>query len=240
MTRPIPLYIVCSPRPRVGKTLLARLLVEFLRADGRPLVGYDLHPREPELANRFPHLVSIEDLADTQGQMALFDRLITDEMRTKVIDLGYAQFDRFFSVMWEIGFVYEAQRRMIEPIILFISDPAPATVRAYGDLRRRFAATALMPVHNELVSIAFSPGEFRPTRSECGLIQIPRLSPIVKGVIDRPSFSFSTYLSHQPGGPTEIHDWINRIFLELRELELRLLLGKLTTALPREPRRSRA
>ena len=41
------LYIVASRHPRVGKTLLTRLLIEFLRISGRPLVGYDLDPREP-------------------------------------------------------------------------------------------------------------------------------------------------------------------------------------------------
>ena len=41
------LYIVASRHPRVGKTLLSRLLIEFLRISGRPLVGYDLDPREP-------------------------------------------------------------------------------------------------------------------------------------------------------------------------------------------------
>ena len=35
MPQQAPLYIVASPRPRVGKTLIARLLVEFFRDNGR-------------------------------------------------------------------------------------------------------------------------------------------------------------------------------------------------------------
>lgn len=53
------------------------------------------------------------------------------------------------------------------------------------------------------------------------LIYIPRLSPIVRGVIDRPSFSFATYMTSQPGGPTEVHQWIAQIFTAFRDLELR-------------------
>jgi hypothetical protein len=236
MTNPTPLYIACSPRPRVGKTVLARLLMEFLRVNGRPLVGYDLHPREPGLAGYFPHLVSVVDLAETAGQMALFDRLIADQLRTKVVDLGYGQFDRFFDVMWEIGFILEARRRLIEPVILFVADPAPATIRAYAGLRRRFAQTAIVPVHNESVSIMFSEQNYPPTRAECKTLVIPRLSPIVKGVIDRPSFSFADYIGNRPGGPTEVHAWIERIFVEIRELELQLMLGRLHSSLA-EPRR---
>jgi hypothetical protein len=240
MTNPTPIYIVCSPRPRVGKTLISRLLLEFFRSNGRPLAGFDLHPREPGLAGHFPHLVSVVDLADTQGQMALFDRLIADDMRTKVIDLSYAQFDRFFEVMWEIGFIHEAKRRRIEPIVLFAADPAPATIYAYAELRRRFGSTAIVPVHNEHVSVMIEEKDFPPTRNEGGIVHMGRLSPIVRGVIDRPSFSFGAYMENQPGGPTEIHQWIARIFVEFRELELRLLLGKLSDSLTEAPRRSRA
>ena len=53
----------------------------------------------------------------------------------------------------------------------------------------------------------------------------------MRGVIDRPGFSFSTYMSQQPGGPTEVHSWISKIFAEFRELELQLLIGKLESSL---------
>src|SRR5205807_8576662 len=42
MSRPTHVYIVASPRPRSGKTLLARALSEFFRADGRPVRAFDL------------------------------------------------------------------------------------------------------------------------------------------------------------------------------------------------------
>ena len=73
----------------MGKTLLARLLMEFFFTTGRPLVGFDLNPREPMLAGRFPKLVWPVDIADIRGQMELFDRLVADTASTKVIDLGY-------------------------------------------------------------------------------------------------------------------------------------------------------
>jgi hypothetical protein len=231
MPQQVPLYIVASPRPRVGKTLIARLLIEFFRTDDRALVGYDLDPREPALHNYFPDLVSTVDISDTRGQMALFDRLIAGIPRTTVIDLGYAPFEQFFGVMTEIGFVQETRRRLIEPVVLFVADSSPATVRAYADVRRRLETTAFVPVHNESVSVMFEKADFPPTRAEYGVIRIPRLSPIVRGVVDRPSFSFAGYMTERPGGPTEIHSWIGTIFAEFRELELRLLMGKLGASL---------
>lgn len=231
MAQHTPLYIVASQHPRVGKTLVARLLIEYFRLSGRPIVGYDLDPREPALAAHFPSRVWPVDIADTQGQMALFDRLVADNWRTTVLDIGYGLCEQFFQVMPEIGFEQEAARRGIVPIVLFITDSAPSTVRRYAELRARLPRTLFVPVHNEATSFMFIPNDFPPTRPECGAIRIPRLSPIVRGVIDRPGFSFAGYLGKRPGGPTEVHTWIDTIFSEFRELELRLLIGELESSL---------
>jgi hypothetical protein len=231
MPQQAPLYIVASPRPRVGKTLIARLLIEYLRANDRALAGFDLDPREPTFAGYFPKLVATADITETRGQMALFDRLIAGGPRTTVIDLGYGLFEQFFGVMTEIGFAQEARRRSIEPVVLFVTDPAPATVRAYAEVRQRLETIAFVPVHNESVAVMYEKKDFPPSRAEYGLIRIPRLSSIVRGVVDRPSFSFGEYMTAGPGGPTEIHSWIATIFTEFRELELRLLMGKLGASL---------
>jgi hypothetical protein len=53
----------------------------------------------------------------------------------------------------------------------------------------------------------------------------------VRGVIDKPGFSFSAYMRTQPGGPTEVHSWIGQVFAEFRELELQPLIGQLESSL---------
>jgi len=221
------LYIVASRHPRVGRTLLSRLLIDFLRMGGRPLVGYDLDPREPALAGCFPNLVWPVDIADTRGQMALFDRILSDHWRTTVIDL----FDQFFKVMTEIGFEDEARQKLIQPVVLFIADSAPFTATTYADLRGRLRQTIFVPVHNEAASFMVIARDFPPSSPKYETIRIPRLSPIVRGVIDRPGFSLGPYMSQQSGGPTEVHSWIAEVFAKFRELELQLLIGELESSL---------
>lgn len=227
MAQHTPLYIVASQHPRVGKTLVARLLIEYFRLSGRPIVGYDLDPREPALAAHFPSRVWPVDIADTQGQMALFDRLVADNWRT-TSSISVTACASSFSRSCPRS---ASRRRGIVPIVLFITDSAPTTVRRYGELRARLPRTMFVPVDNEATSFMFIPNDFPPTRPECGAIRIPRLSPIVRGVIDRPGFSFAGYLGKRPGGPTEVHTWIDTIFSEFRELELRLLIGELESPL---------
>jgi hypothetical protein len=234
------LYIVTSHHPRVGKTLIARLLFDFLRLTGRPLVGYDLDPREPTFVACYPNLVWPVDIADTRGQMALFDCMIADNWRTSVIDLSHGVFDQFFKVMTEIGFEQEARRRLIQPIVLFITDAAPVTAQSYAELRRRLTRTTFVPIHNEAASFMLIPGDFRPSSPNCSALHIPRLSPLVRGVIDKAGFSFSAYMRSQPGGPTEVHDWIGLVFAAFRELELQLLVGQLESSLRGVAKRQKA
>ena len=212
----------------MGKTLLARLLMEYFLNNRRPLVGFDLNPREPMLAGRFPKLVWPVDIGDTRGQMELFDRLVADTASTKVIDVGYGPFEQFFGVIGEIGFAQEARRRGMDTIVFFLTDQAIATVRVYAKLQARVPAI-FQPVHNESASLMTSTEDFPPTRPECGTLRMPRLSQVVRGVVDRPSFSFNTYMAHQPGGP--IHSWIADLYAQFRDFELRLLMGRLNSSL---------
>jgi hypothetical protein len=224
-------YIVVSPQPRVGKTLIARLLIEFCRSGSRPVAGYDLNPREPVLAGCFPELVVTVDIAETRGQMTLFDRLVGDAAVTAVIDVGHDAFERLFAVADEIGFVAEARRRALEPIVLYVADQAPATARTYAELRRRLPETIVVPVHNEAVSATFDKQVYPPSRRQCRMLHIPRLPPAVHGVIDRPGFRFATNAIERPGEPTELQAWSLTVFTEFRELELRLLMGRIGSAL---------
>ena len=158
--------------------------------------------------------------------------MVADTASTKVIDVGYGPFEQFFAVIGDIGFAEEARRRGIDVIVFFITDQTIATVRIYAKLQERVAAI-FQPVHNESASLMTSIEDFPPTRPECGTVRMPRLSQVVRGVVDRPSFSFNTYMAHQPGGPTEIHSWIADLYTQFRDFELRLLMGRLNSSLGR-------
>jgi hypothetical protein len=235
MPEQAPLYIVTSPRPRVGKTLVARLLFEFLGATGRHPAGYDLNPREPAFAGRYPEQVATVDIANIRGEMALFDRLIAPAAAATVIDLGYAAFEKFFAVAAEVGFVPAAQHRLIQPVVLFVADQTPSTMRAYAELQQKATTASFVPVHNEAAAVTVAPEDYPPRRHEYGTLRIPRLSPMVRGVVDRPSFSFAGYLHTPASGPTEIHSWVDVVFTEIRSLELRLLMGQLGASLRGPP-----
>jgi len=230
MARRTPVYIVCSPRPRVGKTLLARLMTDYQLINNRPAIAYDLNRSENLLAAVLPRHTVISDISDTRGQMALFDDLI-EGGRPRVVDVGNDYFDAFFTVARQIGFMEEAQRRRIDPILLFIGDPQPRSAQIYGYLHQAFPRTVIVPVENQanLSRIPYM-DRFPPVLTERGIF-IARLNPVIRGVIDKPQFSFDAFMRKPADLRTELHAWTEQIFIEFRELELRIMLRELHGAL---------
>src|SRR6201747_2378835 len=141
-----PVFIICSPRPLVGKTLVARLMTEFVLLKHGAVAAFDINLKEPSLLDYLPKVTETAEVDDTFGKMALMDRLIVNDGVGKVIDLGFHAFDEFFKMSEEIGFMKEAARRGVAPIILFIGDTDRASSRGYAMLQQQIPATSLITI----------------------------------------------------------------------------------------------
>jgi hypothetical protein len=232
MKRRTPIFIVTSPRQRVGKTLVARTLAEFFHADGRSVAAFDVNPDQFSLVEYLPADTAVASVEDTRGQMALFDQLVQPDGVPKVVDLGHSQFDRFFTVMQDIGFAREAHVNAIVPTVLFVCDQDVRSRQGYAMLRDRFPDLALVPVFNEGIGPTMRyRTKFPQTRLGGAPLTIPSLSGVVRQVTERPGFSFASYSFNATDTTTELYGWTKRVFLEFRDLELRLLLEELKPSL---------
>jgi hypothetical protein len=213
-----PVYIVCSPRPRVGKTLLSRLLTEYLDLENRYTTAFDINLNEPSLLDYLPKLTETASVDDTFGQMQLMDRLIVNDGAPKVIDLGFHAFDGFFKMAAEIGFAKEAERRGVQVVILFIPDRDRTSQRAWAMLQTDFRYAALVPVNNEQILL----GEMPPWIGRVDLLDIAILPGFLKTYIDRQNFSFTSFLRTSTDKSSELYQWILDCFVHFRELGVRL------------------
>ncbi len=212
-----PVYIICSPRPLVGKTLTARLLSEFLLLKNGTVTSFDINLKEPSLLDYLPKITETADVDNTYGKMQLMDRLIIDDGVPKVIDLGFHAFDEFFKMCEEIGFLKEAARRRIAPVILFMADTDRVSARGHEMLREQIPPGNLVTVDNEWVlrgelpavmshgrlaadgRAAFVPEDlYRPAD-----LLVHRLSAQRKGFIDRTAPMGAPELSQFPRAGAE-------------------------------------
>ena len=217
-----PVFIICSPRPLVGKTLIARLLSEFLLLKNGEVAAFDINLKEPSLLDYLPKITETADVIDTFGKMQLMDRLILNDGIAKVIDLGFHAFDEFFKMSEEIGFMKEAARRGVAPVILFVADTDRVSARGYPMLKQQIPVTALVTIDNEYVVR----GELPLTMAHGRTLQVAALPVFLKTYIDRLTFSFTDYLRQEKDSSTELHQWIRRNYHSFREIELNLILQR--------------
>ena len=223
-----PVIVVCSPRPRVGRTLVARLLVDYFLADGRAVVAFDANPNDPVLSDYLPGHAIPATIADTRGQMALFDRLIVNIGVPKVIDLAAEQFVQFFDILEEIDFVAEARQRSIDTVIFYVTEDHPKSIDAYHRILARFPKATVVPVHNEIFESSGATSQSHPARN-VRPVYIAPLPTLLYGVIYRPGFSISEFLRRPSDFPTMLHKWTSQPFIAFRDLELRLAMAEFTS-----------
>lgn len=243
MARPTHVYIVATPRPRTGGTLLARVLVEFFHADGRPVGAFDLDAFDGTLAGFLPELTVRADINDTRGQITLFDQLIVGDDRPKVVDVGAHAFEPFFNLMELIEFAAEAPLHAVEPVILYAASTDPQSAKGYAQLRERFPGVLLAPIYNDGIVRGHNLRPDFPGLSVITLpLRIPMMSPALRNFVETPGFSFAEFRCRaptdiQPALETELNSWLKRVHLQFREMELRLLMTSLRGTLKTPPPR---
>ena len=235
-SHPAPIFIVCSPNRRVGKTLLARLLAEYYSLAG-DVIAFDFADEGPQLADYLPQFTQVIDIGDIRGQMAFFDRLIVDSATPKIIDLSHRVFRNFFTVVHQIGFFVELRRRSIEAFLLFMVDPDPRSAQAYALLRRWFIEASLLPVRNRAVAKGVPYSDTFANASAMTIsLEIPMLSPSIKSLVDQKAFSFAEFRRgeyvHMPRRlQDDMQAWLNAVFLQFREIELCLISEQILASL---------
>ena len=228
--------IVASPRPSVGRTLLARMLVDYHLNSERKVAAFDLNARDAALSAFQPKHATYSDISEITGQMALFDALVADDGVYRVVDLGPDAFEKFFVIAQDIRFAEEARSRGVAPVILYPITIDAASVEAYAALVRLFPQATIVPVHNEMLGPAQHRDKFPPHGKGAALLHLPLLVPGLRRIIEQQPFSFVvTSGSAAADVPLDAHielqRWLRKVYLEFHQLELRVLMADLTSSI---------
>jgi hypothetical protein len=224
-------YIVCSPHPRVGTTTAARLFADYLLHQRRNFEGFDTDPHEAPFATRFPQEVRITDLTAIQGQISLFDRLLVHDEVPKIVDVWNRSFKQFFSIAREVGFIEEARRLSIEPIVLFMIDDSNASLEAVIQMTTTWPDLSIVIVNNEgAAPLGENPHDILDLYPVERNFLIPPLDPIVQRAIDKPGFSLSRFMLAPPSDMSivvrsALRVWLNRTFAQFNSFELRMAMS---------------
>jgi hypothetical protein len=226
--------IVASPRPKVGKTLLARLITDYFRGLGQRPVTFDTDTYEPKLASFFPGRAKVVDLDKVPGQMALFDRLSLPSAETRVVDLTHRHFDKFFELVRAMDFAAEARSHDVVPAIFYIAGGDPQSYERGLRLMREFPDYAFVLVENLFlgeVEVTTRVGEaYQTFQDHEPHMVMPSLEPFFAGMIDNTMLSLAEFMRERPASVATprlplaflsleardaVRDWVGTAFSEI-------------------------
>lgn len=230
MSRRTLVYFVCSPHSRTGVTTTARLLTDYYLWRGVPVEGFDTDAREPSYALRFPRTSTVVDIFDVRGQIALFDRLLISDETPKVVDVWSRSFDQLFSIIAEIGFLEEAARMDVEPIVLYQADASQMAASNARLLTTTWPNLWLTAVNNEgAAPLGPDARAILETYGARAKLVLPRLERPIARALDEPHLCLSDFLLESPVSMSlviraALKNWLLPIFTQFRSHELRIAL----------------
>jgi len=212
-------------------TLLTRVLVDYLILSHEQPLIFDTDSIEHRLSLYFPHLVTAIDLERIQGQMALFDTLVSALPEKRLVDVSHRGFRKFFDLLDQIEFLAEARQRAIEPIIFYIVGRDFESYEQGAMLRDRFDCPFVV-VENSFVGD--SRYEARLSGGYAALSQHPLrmhmagLDPLLSDMIADPRLSLSAFMRQDVTtlplaflsreGRSAIRTWIMKLFKEIHRV----------------------
>ena len=180
------IYIVSSDASRNGKTLLARIIVDYLLLDGKDPFALDTDAPEGPLRQFFPGRTALADFDKVAGRMKLFDTILGHPGRDYIIDLPQRHMLAFFKAVAELGFFNAASKIGFRIIVFFVVDWVLPSLRAAQDVFEIPGIDLFVAVINESIGSAWP--------AEEGALKIPVLPRKVAILIADRRFSLRNFI----------------------------------------------
>jgi hypothetical protein len=218
------IYITASDQNRNGKTLLARVICDYLLLDGKDPFIIDTDAPEGPLRVFFPGRTALADFDKMQGRMKLFDTILAGPGRDYVVDLPQRHMADFFKVAYDLAFFTEARRQGFRVIVFFVVDRTLASLKAAKHIFEEKGIDLFVPVKNENVGSVWPPEE--------GALVLPALPrQVAIAIVDR-RFSLRNFVLGDDQG-LEGHDklalnqFLFQVLGGLNSLDVEISLARL-------------
>jgi hypothetical protein len=218
------IYIVASDQHRNGKTLLSRLLVDYLLLDGRDPFVIDTDAPEGPLRSFFPGRTALADFAAITGQMKVFDTILAAPGRDYVVDLPARHTENFFAAERDLNFFAECKKLDFRIFLFFVVDQSFVSQKAAKALQHYTGVDLFVPVRNMLVRSSWPEDD--------GALTVPFMSAPLASSIGNRRFSFRAFVQGDMQGLEgdaipALQNFLYEVLSNLSNLEPVYSLGEL-------------
>ncbi|NEW96634.1 hypothetical protein [Rhodopseudomonas sp. BR0G17] len=211
MTKPV-IIIVGADKGGVGKTTIARALVDHLDAAGMACRIFDTENEVTGgvLKRFYPDRAEIVDLADSDGQMRVFDTL--NPANVTVIDIRAGLLSPTLQLLADIGFLDPDKYTIL---VLHVLDANQASIDEIAPVAARLGAGArhvIVGNRRSATKFAFPPGA----------LDIPMLSAAAAEAVDKANQPFGVFAKDNASAVMRgmVRTWLDRVLAQFKAAKL--------------------
>ncbi len=220
------IQVVCSDQARNGKTLVTRLLSDYLSLIGRELTVFDAEFPHSGVRTFLPERTRLVDVSKIGGQMTMIDSILGTPPHDYVIDLPARLLADTFHLFDQIDFAGEARRQGFYVLVYYIVDRPFASLRMARQIFNSGQMDRFVPVRNEAVghvsdhcNVVNLYGEL----TQYGEIELPVLERGIVQFTEQRGFSFCSFLlnryTHVPQPlRAPLRAFLNDLFAQIRAI----------------------
>ena len=228
--------IVGADKGGVGKTTVARTLLDYFTAHQVPVRAFDTEAPRGTLKRFHPELTEVVDVALVADQMKIFDTLNSAEAAVTLIDVRAGLMSPTLKALRDIGFIDAAKKGQITFAVFHILGPTIASLdeitetAAYlGDARYFMVKNFINNTHFFEWDEATHASYFKQIKDSVELV-IPKLNEMASEQVELASVPYITFIANkkQSGEPASysfvlrgyVRHWLGNVWAEYDRINL--------------------
>jgi hypothetical protein len=232
--------IVGADKGGVGKTTVARTLLDYFAARRVPVRAFDTEAPRGTLKRFHPDVTTVVDLNQVPDQMKIFDTL--SESQLTVIDVRAGLLSATLKSLRDIGFIEAARKNQVTLAVFHILGPTIASLEEISDTSGFLNDAKYFLVKNFINNTLFFEWDqttydayFRKVKNAVELT-IPKLNEMACEQVELASVPFVSFIANKGHGGESasysfvlrgyVRHWLGNVWGEYDRIKLAEILGE--------------
>jgi len=201
----------------VGKTTIARTVLDYLDANGVPARAFDSEYPRGTLARFHPKATAIVDITAAADQMKMLDTLAETEAKVTVVDIRAGLLSRTLKAFTDVGFFDLVRAGEFDFGLFHVVGPSVSSLEEIGEVAPYAEGRNYFVVKNFINETSFfdwNPQIYRGYLKggrEAVEVTIPKLNEMACEQVELESIPFSSFIANRTGdGGTAVYSLVLR------------------------------
>jgi hypothetical protein len=227
--------VIGADKGGVGKTTVARTLLEYLTAQEIPTRAFDTEAPKGTLQRFHPDISEIVDVTAVSGQMRVFDTI--SDATVTVIDVRAGLLSSTLRALRDIDFLASAKQGQLTFVVFHVLGSSMASLDEIGDTVSFTTGGRYFLVKNYINNSSFFEWDQATHKSyfqkfkDAAEFTVPKLSEMAYEQVELASVPFSTFIANKSeNGETAnysfvlrgyVRHWLGQVWDEYERIKLK-------------------